>query len=83
MYVVYYDRTDVFASLGTLRLNYSLRASLTWLVIEGLDPFTNYTVRVQAFTLVGGGNLSEPFGPVLTDQDGMIYVSFITFIALL
>ena len=76
MYVVYYDRTDVFASRGILRMNHSLPANLTWLIIEGLDPFTNYTVQVQAFTLVGGGNLSEPFGPVLTDQDGMIYVLF-------
>lgn len=39
------------------------------LELEGLQKFTNYSVRVLAFTSVGDGNVSDPF-TVSTDQDG-------------
>lgn len=39
------------------------------LELEGLQKFTNYSVRVLAFTSIGDGNVSDPF-TVSTDQDG-------------
>ena len=39
------------------------------LELTGLEKFTNYSVRVIAFTSIGDGNVSAPF-TVSTDQDG-------------
>ena len=39
------------------------------LELKGLRKFTNYSVRVLAFTSIGDGNVSDPF-TVSTDQDG-------------
>ena len=39
------------------------------LELEGLQKFTNHSVRVLAFTSIGDGNVSDPF-TVSTDQDG-------------
>lgn len=35
----------------------------------GLERYTNYTVKVAAYTIKGAGNFSEPIR-VLTDEDG-------------
>ena len=39
------------------------------LKLTGLEKFTNYSVRVLAFTRIGDGNVSDPI-TVSTDQDG-------------
>ena len=36
------------------------------LIIDGLDPFTVYTVAVRAFTRIGAGNLTDTFS-IYTD----------------
>ena len=36
------------------------------LIIDGLDPFTVYTVAVRAFTRIGSGNLTDTFS-IYTD----------------
>lgn len=39
------------------------------LELTGLEKFTNYSVKVLAFTRIGDGNVSDPV-TVSTDQDG-------------
>ena len=36
------------------------------LIIDGLDPFTVYTVALRAFTRIGAGNLTDTFS-IYTD----------------
>ena len=69
-YVVYYDKTEAYSDNTTLPMNQTLPPNITWLVIKDLVPFTKYTLQVQAFTEVGGGNLSHAIGPMLTFEDG-------------
>ena len=39
------------------------------LELTGLEKFTNYSLKVLAFTRIGNGNISNPL-TVSTDQDG-------------
>ena len=39
--------------------------------LTGLEKFTNYTVKVLAFTRIGDGNISDPV-IVSTDEDGKL-----------
>ena len=68
-YVVYYEQTKTYYDNSTVPVNRTLLPNITWLVIKVLVPYTEYTVQVQAFTEVGGGNLSDAVGPILTFED--------------
>ena len=39
--------------------------------LTGLEKFTNYTVKILAFTRIGDGNISDPV-TVSTDEDGKL-----------
>ena len=53
------DDATVVPFTATVNTSYQI-------IIDGLDPFTIYTVAVRAFTRIGAGNLTEIFS-VLTD----------------
>lgn len=49
--------------------NMTVCASLFEVAITNLDFFTNYEIRVLAFTVAGKGNISNPVF-CMTDEDG-------------
>ena len=55
---------------GQQRTEHTSDAMSTFIIIMGLDPFTNYTIRVAGVNDFGTGNFSEPI-TVQTLEDGM------------
>ena len=52
-------KLSLFTSAGTIIRNYTLNASVLSLEITGLDIWTNYSIRMAAFTIVGDGPWSD------------------------
>lgn len=60
----------VVVSYGGQQRRENTRDAMPAFNIMGLDPFTNYTIRVAGVNDFGTGNLSEPI-TVQTLEDGM------------
>ena len=56
----------LFTTAGENIRNYSLTASELSLEITGLDIWTNYSIKMAAFTIVGDGQWSDQ---ILEDTD--------------
>ena len=52
-------KLSLFPTAGTIIRNYTLNASVLSLEITGLDIWTNYSIRMAAFTIVGDGPWSD------------------------
>ena len=62
-------KLSLFTTAGTKIRNYTLNASVLSLEITGLDIWTNYSIRMAAFTIIGDG----PWSDLIledTDEDG-------------
>ena len=59
-------KLDLFTTLGDKIRNYTLNASVLSLEITGLDIWTNYSIKMAAFTIVGDGPWSDS---ILEDTD--------------
>ena len=59
-------KLDLFTTLGNKIRNYTLNASVLSLEITDLEIWTNYTIKMAAFTIVGDGPWSDS---VLEDTD--------------
>lgn len=71
-YRVFYKKTD---DNNTTYIDASIGSTERELDITGLEKFTRYSVKVLAFTRKGNGPVSHNIS-VLTDEDGIIYLSF-------
>ena len=65
----YYETNDGSSNNITLEVNDVLGRTQQ---LMGLDPFTNYTIIVHAFTGAGIGQPSDPF-TVQTNETGIVY----------
>ena len=52
-------KLSLFTTAGTIIRNYTLNSSVLSLEITGLDIWTNYSIRMAAFTIVGDGPWSD------------------------
>ena len=59
-------KLSLFTTAGTKIRNYTLNASVLSLEITGLDIWTNYSIRIAAFTIKGDGPWSDL---ILEDTD--------------
>ena len=70
MYEVRYIRSD-----GVSQTENTTSGDDTSLLVDGLEEFTNYTIKVRAYTAVGPGPYSSPIEVMtLTDGKHVVYV---------
>ena len=58
------DEDSIYQNVTTVNQSFELK---------GLEKFTNYSVKVLAYTRIGDGNISDPL-LVSTDEDGKLLV---------
>ena len=73
MYEVHYTNSD-FGDSVDLTLN-TTNGNETSLLVDGLEEFTNYTIKVRAYTPVGPGPCSAPIDvQTLPDRKHIVFV---------
>ncbi len=73
-YVIEYQNVD---QEGEIQLTTNVTGDMTFMMLEGLNNFTNYSVAVAAFTIDRQGPNVSQIQP--TDENGMFHCGYFCF----